>query len=107
MTNWQQLRQQILDRDSYTCQSCFKDAEDIHHIIPRRLGGLDSTNNLVSVCQKCHLTLEWRTRIEGMKMTLRLPADIAKELKYKAIEENTSVNALAIKAFENLIGSKK
>lgn len=43
-------------------QICLKplkelDRLDIHHVIPRSKKGLDSINNLTSVCQKCHCCL--------------------------------------------------
>lgn len=64
MTRWQKIRQQVLERDGYTCQNCgYKNEDlDVHHIIPRRLGGLDVVNNLVSLCSdKCHWLLEYRS----------------------------------------------
>lgn len=58
--NFGKLRQEVLTRDNNTCQICLKKFKDldVHHIIPRRKQGLDSMNNLVSVCQKCHYLIE-------------------------------------------------
>ena len=37
------------------CQTCLtRTAVDVHHIIPKRLGGLDVPENLTSVCELCH-----------------------------------------------------
>ncbi|CAN5458854.1 hypothetical protein BH18THE2_BH18THE2_37890 [soil metagenome] len=58
MTNWQEIRQQVLERDNYLCQNCFKTATDVHHIIPSRVISLDLFNNLVSLCGKCHALLD-------------------------------------------------
>lgn len=38
-----------------------------------------------------------------VKVTFRVPEDIIKELKYKAIDENVSVNSLAIKALRGFL----
>ena len=53
---WQQIRQQVLKRDNYTCQDCFRKARslDVHHIIPRKKGGTNDLNNLISYCPECH-----------------------------------------------------
>jgi len=57
---YSKLREQILERDNHTCQTCnseFKKLE-VHHIIPKRKQGLDSVNNLVTVCLECHDMIE-------------------------------------------------
>jgi 5-methylcytosine-specific restriction endonuclease McrA len=58
--NWEKLRYQVLQRDGYICQICLKklDKLDIHHIIPKRRQGLNSINNLTSVCEVCHNMIE-------------------------------------------------
>jgi hypothetical protein len=60
---WQKMKQQVLKRDDYTCQGCLKKLEsvEVHHIIPRRLKGLDSLNNLFAVCRTCHELVELRS----------------------------------------------
>jgi hypothetical protein len=58
---WSKIRGIILERDDYRCQICGKtnDRLDVHHIIPRRDGGQDSTDNLITVCNGvCHNKLE-------------------------------------------------
>lgn len=53
---WRELRQQVLERDNYTCQQC--GATDVvlvaHHIIPHP-DGPDAFDNLVSWCRACHV----------------------------------------------------
>ena len=39
----------------------------------------------------------------GVKTTLRLPADLVKQLKYKALDENTTVTDLAIRALKEYL----
>ena len=42
--------------DRILCTNCGQDAVDIHHIIPRGMGGSerDYIENLVALCRKCH-----------------------------------------------------
>ena len=52
---WRSIRERILRRDGYICQYCGQEADTVDHVIPRRLGGLDSDDNLLSACYKCNL----------------------------------------------------
>lgn len=49
------IRSQILLRDHFRCRECgyYKHLE-VHHIIPRRLGGTDDPSNLITLCTRCH-----------------------------------------------------
>lgn len=49
------VRQYVLERDSYRCVLC-GDPEDLetHHIVWRFRGGSDRPKNLVTLCKKCH-----------------------------------------------------
>ena len=55
---WREIRLQVLKRDNYRCVSCstpVKSAEaDIHHLLPRSMGGTDELSNLVTLCDGCH-----------------------------------------------------
>src|ERR1017187_7412382 len=55
---WQEIRQVVLARDNYRCISCGEICQrgeaDIHHVIPRSLGGTDEPSNLVTLCDGCH-----------------------------------------------------
>lgn len=55
---WREMRLQVLKRDSYRCVSCstpVKSSEaDIHHLLPRSMGGTDELSNLVTLCDGCH-----------------------------------------------------
>jgi HNH endonuclease len=65
MNNWQIIRQQVLERDNYTCRECGQPIQrlDVHHKIPRRKGGLDILENLISLCRKCHKIVEPTTKM--------------------------------------------
>lgn len=49
------LREQILERDNFRCQSCGEDNHlQVHHIKHRCDGGNNSPDNLITLCEKCH-----------------------------------------------------
>jgi 5-methylcytosine-specific restriction protein A len=56
---WAKIRQRILVRDLYTCQSCGemlggKGELHVDHIRPRADGGTDEEWNLQTLCFRCH-----------------------------------------------------
>jgi ATP-dependent DNA helicase RecQ len=57
---WRETRLQVLKRDNYRCVSCstpVKSADaDVHHLLPRSMGGTDELSNLVTLCDGCHAT---------------------------------------------------
>lgn len=62
---WKELRKKVLERDNHQCQICLKHKTElkdgilcIHHIIRRKHNGSESTNNLTSVCIRCHHIIE-------------------------------------------------
>jgi len=49
------LRQQILRRDAWRCQSCGTMLNlEVHHKHFRSLSGDDSEENLITLCAPCH-----------------------------------------------------
>ena len=56
--SWQEIRQIVLARDNHRCVSCGELCQrgeaDVHHLIPRDLGGPDEPSNLVTLCDGCH-----------------------------------------------------
>lgn len=59
---WKEIRKQILERDRYTCQKCYNDGNDVHHIIPFRKFTISEKHlsndprNLITLCRSCHLS---------------------------------------------------
>src|SRR5688572_809228 len=56
--DWERVRRQVLRRDNQRCVSCHikllsADA-DIHHLMPRSMGGTDELSNLITLCDGCH-----------------------------------------------------
>ena len=53
--SYETLRQQVLRRDGWTCQSCgTKSNLEVHHKEFRSHVGEDSELNLITLCGKCH-----------------------------------------------------
>ena len=50
------IRPRILRRDQNTCYYCGQYGDTVDHIIPRRLGGNDSDDNLVCACRNCNFS---------------------------------------------------
>ena len=53
---WTKIKQRILRRDGFICQYCGQEANTVDHVIPRRLNGNDSDDNLVASCSRCNLS---------------------------------------------------
>jgi 5-methylcytosine-specific restriction endonuclease McrA len=52
---YQSLRQQVLRRDAWRCQSCGTMADlEVHHKQFRSHSGDDSEVNLITLCTACH-----------------------------------------------------
>lgn len=67
---------EVFNRDKYTCQYCGRQVRELtlDHVIPRRLGGEHSWENIASACKVCNRRKGGRTPHEaGMKL-LRKPA---------------------------------
>lgn len=74
-------KREILRRDDHTCQYCGRKSRQltIDHVIPRRLGGPHSWENLVAACPSCN-------RLKGGKM----PDEISMTLHTKPAEPNAT-----------------
>ena len=52
---YQQLRLQVLERDAWRCQQCGAMTNlEVHHVQFRSHQGLDSEDNLITLCGQCH-----------------------------------------------------
>lgn len=60
MTQWDKAKRIVVDRDSMLCVRCKKEATDVHHRLPRKMGGTRNEKiayglaNLISLCRDCH-----------------------------------------------------
>jgi 5-methylcytosine-specific restriction endonuclease McrA len=64
--NWElydQLRNQVLRRDGWRCQSCGTMSNlEVHHKQFRSRSGDDSEANLITLCSECHATMHDRLK---------------------------------------------
>jgi 5-methylcytosine-specific restriction endonuclease McrA len=77
-------KREIFRRDSYTCQYCgsHEGILTIDHVIPRRLGGKHSWENLVTACAGCNHRKGGRTAAQaGMKL-LKKPVEPSSSALY-------------------------
>lgn len=73
-------KHEIFRRDNYTCQYCGRSEPDLtlDHVIPRRLGGKHSWDNLVTACRVCNHRKGGRMADStGMKLMTRPEAPAA------------------------------
>jgi len=66
-------KQEVFNRDKYTCQYCGCQTKDLtlDHVMPRRLGGGHTWENVVSACHLCNRRKGGRTPEDaGMKLLL-------------------------------------
>jgi 5-methylcytosine-specific restriction endonuclease McrA len=57
---YEQLRNQVLRRDGWRCQSCGKRLSlEVHHKEFRSHSGDDSEQNLITLCSVCHATVHY------------------------------------------------
>ena len=77
-------KREVLRRDDYTCQYCGQHPSylTIDHIIPRRLGGKHTWDNLVAACPACNHRKGGRTLEQAHMTLLRPPAEPPASAKY-------------------------
>jgi 5-methylcytosine-specific restriction endonuclease McrA len=70
-------KREILRRDGFTCQYCGQHAPylTVDHIVPRRLGGQHSWENLVAACPTCNHRKGGRTLEQAQMHLLRSPSE--------------------------------
>jgi len=62
------LNPMVRERDNHKCHFCKRNVHEVcnevkggntlHHIIPKRFGGKDEPENLITICCYCHQKLE-------------------------------------------------
>lgn len=72
------VREYVLFRDGHTCQCCKGKSKDkilnVHHIESRKTGG-DAPNNLITLCETCHIGYH--------KGTVKLPKTVHRGMSFK------------------------
>ena len=87
---WKLLRDSVVNRDRYTCQECgYRKGNkerrqlNVHHVIPRKEGGADHPENLVTLCKRCH------GKMEGKRKNPRNPEDAVFEETINKLSKDT------------------
>lgn len=63
-----ETRRAVYRRDGWRCALCDSTQYlQIHHVIPRSVGGSDFPENLITLCSKCHAAAHG-TKVEGYEM---------------------------------------
>jgi ATP-dependent DNA helicase RecQ len=61
LSSYASLRQQVLRRDGWRCQSCGAMSNlEVHHKQFRSHSGHDSEKNLITICAACHARVHHR-----------------------------------------------
>lgn len=76
MYGFQNLKQYVLKRDNYLCQSCKKKTKNniqlhVHHIKFRSNGGTNTKNNLITLCEPCHNKLHKKKNAQEKSFKLK------------------------------------
>jgi hypothetical protein len=73
--SYEVLRQQVLRRDDWRCQSCGAMANlEVHHQEFRSHSGADSEENLITLCYACHGRVHGRNGWKQTSHRTQLPA---------------------------------
>lgn len=92
---WPRIQITILRRDKFTCQDCGRDHREVgrkrngkgmievHHIVPRSIGGTDHPGNLKTLCRQCH-----RRYTNDTMVDVRKANKVEAELRGICLEEH-------------------
>lgn len=77
-------KREVLRRDDYTCQYCGQRVPylTIDHVIPRRLGGTHTWENLVAACPACNHRKGGRTAEQAQMRLLKRPVQPPSSASY-------------------------
>ena len=86
---FRKIKSALAKECGYCCQCCRKQftvkSLTLHHIVPARNGGSDSVNNLILLCNDCHVYVE--TNIEEfptrIKIEYALSVEVTREARKK------------------------
>jgi HNH endonuclease len=109
---WQRKRLQVLKRDEYKCSICLrpftKSDLKVQYLIPRRMGGLNSLNNLSSMCSECHALTELQASIIPKLTNIQVTIDLRNKLREmkKKGESYTDIINRCIETYEKTLNKK-
>lgn len=62
-SDWKYRRKEVLQKHGYECVNCGREGRqngsqlEIHHIVPREVGGTHKLSNLIPLCTPCHFAV--------------------------------------------------
>lgn len=106
-----ELRKTIIKSYEGKCKECGRQDKTLHlhHIIPRNEGGLNSINNLIPLCPRCHKRTDLgpqRLRENKAAFTCMIPKSLLKRSKQYIIDHDMNMTGLVIKSLEDYLNSK-
>lgn len=51
---YRRIRRHLWDKTGHICAGCGAPATQLHHIVPRHMGGHNNIENIVALCGECH-----------------------------------------------------
>lgn len=63
--DWGYRREEVLEKHGYECANCGKSGREggsqleVHHIVPREVGGTHKLSNLIHLCTLCHFAVHY------------------------------------------------
>jgi hypothetical protein len=64
-SDWGYRREEVLEKHGYECANCGKSGQkggtrlEVHHIVPREVGGTHKLSNLIPLCSPCHFAVHY------------------------------------------------
>lgn len=103
---WAKKRFEVLKRDGYRCQYCWKTWKDVtlevDHIIPKSKWGGDEFKNLITCCRECNMG-KWQTELNELNSNFNIKV---KDLNDRIKKEFYRIWNTDIKAQEEYKGKK-
>ena len=110
---WQRARIEAMDRFDWNCAMCGKEARCVHHLDGTKSN--HSIDNLISLCQSCHLgSFHLTGRNGGRKKSatptkmysFRIYKDYLEKIKIMAIEKRMSASQIMNQALAEFISGE-
>ena len=87
------VRRSIYQRDGFRCALCDStDGLQIHHVVPRGVGGSSSTMNLICLCWRCHNAAHGGMAFDAIRKSItseelrRIHATIMADMEQACVE---------------------
>ena len=88
-----QIRVIIQRRDNYMCQRCGATGAPlyVHHIVPRRRGGTNDLDNIVTLCHPCHCEAHRASDGQVAKSTVKADGELGRRIRDMGLVPGTKI----------------